>query len=329
MSKAKQDPGKPPRKTQYTTIGVERDGLPIFLHTHQTNDIVELLLKNNAVPGLKGAQIVKREVKVGRSRFDFLLQHQKKELYLEVKSCTLFGQKVAMFPDAVTDRGRRHLLELAEMAKEGIKTAVIFAIQSPRLKWFMPDFHTDLAFSKTLLEVQKHVKILPIAIPWTKDMTIELPAKKLTIPWKYLEKEVADTGSYLLLLELKRKRVIQIGNLGKLTFPKGYYIYVGSAMANLTARINRHKRKDGKKFHWHIDYLREKADDLLVLPIRSSQREECNISAALQKLYTQNHQGFGSSDCSCYSHLFFSNNQPLDQRKFHDLLEHFRMREPK
>ena len=325
---AEQEPGKPPRKTAFTTIAVERDGLPIFLHTHETNDIVQLLLKKQAIPALKGARIIKREVKVGRSRFDFLLKHKKKDLYLEVKSCTLFGQQVAMFPDAITERGRRHLLELAEMSKEGINTAVIFAIQSPRLKWFMPDFHTDLAFSKTLLEVRNHVTILPIAIPWTEEMTIKIPVMELTIPWDYLETEVVDRGSYILLLELKRKKSVEVGSLGKLSFSKGHYLYVGSAMANLSARIARHKRKDGKKFHWHIDFLRQVADDCIALPIRSSRREECEVSAALQNLYPSNFAGFGSTDCTCQSHLFYSPELPLHQREFHDFLEHFRMKSP-
>ena len=55
-------------------MAVERDGYPIMLHTHLTNDVARYLLQNGKVPGLEGAQIVKSEVKAGRSRFDFLLR---------------------------------------------------------------------------------------------------------------------------------------------------------------------------------------------------------------------------------------------------------------
>ena len=192
----------------------------------------------------------------------------------------------------------------------------------------MPDYHTDLNFSQTLLAVRKQVKILPIAIPWTKKMTIKTPAKELTIPWDYLKKEVVDSGSYILLLELIKKKTCKVGSLGKVSFPKGHYLYVGSAMANLSARIARHKRKDGKKFHWHIDFLREIADDFVALPIRSSKREECTLSKAVGNCFSEYHFGFGSSDCHCPSHLYYSKNNPLHLRKFHDLLESFRMREP-
>jgi sugar fermentation stimulation protein A len=75
------------RKTHYTAVAVERDGHPIMLHTHLTNEVARFLLQNGKVPGLERAQIVKSEVKVGRSRFDFLLREGSQDILLEVKSC--------------------------------------------------------------------------------------------------------------------------------------------------------------------------------------------------------------------------------------------------
>ncbi|HOM48303.1 MAG TPA: DNA/RNA nuclease SfsA, partial [Candidatus Hydrogenedentes bacterium] len=100
----KKSPSQKERATDFTAIAVERDGVPVMLHTHLCNDMVEVLLKKQKVPGLEKASIVRREVKFGKSRFDFLLQDQAGEIYLEVKSCTLFGSGIAMFPDAVTER---------------------------------------------------------------------------------------------------------------------------------------------------------------------------------------------------------------------------------
>lgn len=113
------------RATRYTVLAVEREGRPVMLHTHWCNNMAESLLKHQAVPGLEDTCILRREVKVGRSRFDFLLEDGQGEIYLEIKSCTLFGNGVAMFPDAVTERGRRHLLELAELAEQGRRCRVL------------------------------------------------------------------------------------------------------------------------------------------------------------------------------------------------------------
>ncbi|MDY6953202.1 MAG: DNA/RNA nuclease SfsA [Thermodesulfobacteriota bacterium] len=316
-----------PRKTKYTALAVERDGCPVFLHTHATNRVAQYLIEEKLIPPLKKARIIQAEVPVGRSRFDFLLHEKGRDLYMEVKSCTLFGNKVAMFPDAVTERGKRHLLELAEMARKGIPTVVLFLVHSPRVKCFMPDYHTDFGFSTTMLKVREKVRIVPVAIGWKKDLTLQKGIKVLDVPWEYLKQEVKDRGSYLLLLRLEKKRTIMVGQLKKLQFSKGYYIYVGSAMGNLSARMARHRRKD-KSRHWHIDYLTEKAEGVTPIPVRSSQRLECDMAKALSAIMESGPAGFGSSDCKCPTHLFWSPENPLHTETFHRMLQSFRMREP-
>ena len=62
------------------------------------------------------------------------------------------------------------------------------------------------------------------------------------------------SGSYILLLDLDNNLEIPVGKLGNISFQKGHYVYVGSALNGLDARIKRHLRKH-KKIHWHIDYL--------------------------------------------------------------------------
>ncbi|HUT69940.1 MAG TPA: GIY-YIG nuclease family protein [Desulfatiglandales bacterium] len=136
-----------------------------------------------------------------------------------------------------------------------------------------------------------------------------------------------DRGSYLLVLGLDRDKLVQVGQLGTMLFQKGYYIYVGSAMTNLTARIERHRRTR-KKEHWHIDYLTHAADSILSLPIRSSRREECSIAESFSSILAHGPAGFGSSDCACETHLFWHKNNPLHVEAFHDVLQHFRMRHP-
>ena len=121
-----------------------------------------------------------------------------------------------------------------------------------------------------------------------------------------------DTGVYSLLIELKKNQKIRIGNLGKFKFPKGFYIYTGSAMNNLEKRIDRHLRKNKKKF-WHVDYLlsNKNAQVISILKIKTRQRIECKLNETILR----NLNGkilvkkFGSSDCNCKSHLIYLGNK--------------------
>ena len=313
------------RKTDFTIVAVEREGLPILLHTHLTNDAARFLLEQRAIAGLEKAEITRAEYTVGRSRFDFLMQEAGHNLLLEVKSCTLFGKRAALFPDAVTARGRRHLEELAALSDEGYKTAVLFMVHSPRPAFFAPDYHTDPEFAHTLLKVRNKVRVLAASIRWQKDLTLEAKARLLPIPWKAVERESQDRGSYLLLLRLKRRRRLKVGRLGDLDFPSGYYIYAGSAMANLTARLARHRRLR-KKHHWHIDYLREQSECVTALPIRSAERQECPLAEAVSRLGLNSIPGFGSSDCACPTHLFHFREDPQNLPEIQELLLDFRER---
>jgi sugar fermentation stimulation protein A len=140
----------------------------------------------------------------------------------------------------------------------------------------------------------------------------------------HIEKEAKDQGSYLLVLELKRNRNIDVGKLGKVSFRRGFYIYVGSAMAHLSKRMERHRHLR-KQHHWHIDELRAVADYHTALAIRSLTRLECEIAKALLEISEWVIPGFGCTDCSCDTHLFAFENNPLHLEKFHLLLQYFRM----
>ena len=321
-------PAGGPRRTRWTCVAVERDGETLFLHTHRTNNVARHLLESGRVPGLGGWRIAGAEVTAGRSRFDFVLEWGSRRLWLEVKSCTLFGNGGAMFPDAVTERGRRHLLELAAMPRRrGEKPAVMFVVHTPSARWFLPDYHTDLAFSRTFLEVRRQVRILPVAVGWNRDLTLREETRLLHIPWGHLRREAQDRGAYLLLLRLARRRRLRVGRLGEITFAAGWHVYVGSAMSGLTARLERHRRRR-KRFHWHVDYLRDAASEVVPLPVRSSRRLECELAAGVGALFPESAAGFGSSDCGCGSHLFAAGGDPRDRRDFHELLQRHRMSAP-
>lgn len=193
------------RKTAYTMVGVAGSRYPIFLHTHVNNDVARHLLEQGLVPGLESARILRAEVPLGHSRFDFLLEQGGAPLYLEVKSCTLFGNRVAMFPDAVTARGKRHLEELAALSRSGTRSAVLFIIHSVQIRWFMPDYHTDPAFSRTLLEVRNDVEIIPLAVSWRRNFQLGATVRRVPIPWEHVARELGDRGNFLLLCREKAR----------------------------------------------------------------------------------------------------------------------------
>jgi Uri superfamily endonuclease len=123
-----------------------------------------------------------------------------------------------------------------------------------------------------------------------------------------------------LLLKLDRQKRITIGKLGTFDFPAGYYLYVGSALGpgGLRARLARHRRGSqrssqpssrpaGKKLHWHIDYLLQRAQLIEVWSVASEERLECRWSEVARELSGAQVpvRGFGSSDCRCPAHLIY------------------------
>ena len=111
------------------------------------------------------------------------------------------------------------------------------------------------------------------------------------------------TGIYVILAELKETQEIQAGKKKRLSFNKGFYGYVGSALASLEKRVARHTNPQ-KKLHWHIDYLLQKARVRTVIYAETAEKKECVIARALNQRLPSI-KGFGCSDCNCHSHLFF------------------------
>jgi|YelNatPaOPRAMG01_1025707.scaffolds.fasta_scaffold10284_9 Uri superfamily endonuclease len=136
-----------------------------------------------------------------------------------------------------------------------------------------------------------------------------------------------DTGVYSLLIELKKNQKIRVGNLGKFEFPKGFYIYTGSAMNSLEKRIDRHLRKNKKKF-WHIDYLlsNKNAQIISILEIKTKKRIECELNKEIFKSLKGKIliKKFGSSDCNCKSHLIYLGNKiQQNQIIFDEIVKRF------
>lgn len=316
--------GKTERKTAYDVVGIERDGVPILLDTQYNNDIAAKLIQEHRIPGWEEWSLLRREVTVGDSRFDLLLHKGKELFYLEVKSCTLFGKSGAMFPDAVTERGRKHIAELAAMHDDGYHTGVLFLVHWDRARWFLPDYHTDTDFAATFMECAPKLDWKAFSLRWTAEFSQPEPVRLLSYPEEVLRRENHDCGDYMLVMHLPEGRDIEVGAKGEISFPQGYYVYVGSAKKNLASRLARHTRKR-KKMHWHIDYLRRYAGVTAVLPVRTADDLEHELAAAVGAISHWQIWDFGCTDCSCPSHLFGFHDNPIHRRDFMQLVEDFRM----
>ena len=120
-----------------------------------------------------------------------------------------------------------------------------------------------------------------------------------------------DKGCYQLLIRLDKTRRIRIGKLGLFSFPRGWYVYTGSAMNGLSARISRHLRKR-KKRHWHIDYFLDYARVVGIKTYPGDAPRECEINAhTFQRPDAEIIvKKFGSSDCRCRTHLAYFPSKP-------------------
>lgn len=124
----------PKRKLKYSWEVIEADGALVGINTAHPNKLVEEALAAGRIQGLAGFETLRREVKYGKnSRIDILLeQADGSKIYVEVKNVHLMREPgLAEFPDSVTARGAKHLVELGDMVAEGHRAAMVFLVQRP------------------------------------------------------------------------------------------------------------------------------------------------------------------------------------------------------
>ena len=129
-------------------------------------------------------------------------------------------------------------------------------------------------------------------------------------------------GTYVMLLYNDSHRDVQVGRWRRISLEHGYYLYVGSALGpgGIRARVGRHMRTS-KTTRWHIDYLRQAAEVVVVWVHFGKRRLEHDWARALHAASGFGPvRGFGCSDCSCDSHLFYASNKPED-KSMKELLE--------
>ncbi len=145
----------PNRKTKYDLIAVEkqRESAPpllINMDSQLPNAAAEEWLKKGKLFPKKSS--IRREVRYGNSRFDLYIEDGRKKAFMEVKGVTLEKDGVALFPDAPTERGIKHIRELIQCKKEGYDAYILFVVQMKEIVLFRPNDETHHAFGEALRE---------------------------------------------------------------------------------------------------------------------------------------------------------------------------------
>ena len=153
----------PKRKLKYTWELVNIDGTWVGINTARPNRIVEAAIEDGTITELNPFDHLKREVKYGtNSRIDILLTHNDVKTYVEVKNTTLAEDGLARFPDSVSERGTKHMRELAQVVKQGHRAAVVFLVHRDDCSAFAPADDIDPEYGKALRAAAKAgVMVLP------------------------------------------------------------------------------------------------------------------------------------------------------------------------
>jgi sugar fermentation stimulation protein A len=158
----------PERKLKFTWLAVERPSGWVGVETGMPNRVVAEAARRDVLPGLGGLHGVRTEVKYGaeNSRIDVLaLDGENRQVFIEVKNTTLKAGDWALFPDAVTERGTKHLRELQAMVRQGHRAAIAFFVHRTDVDRFDAAREIDSAYAAELdRAAETGVVILPLAV---------------------------------------------------------------------------------------------------------------------------------------------------------------------
>ena len=154
---------KKDRKLKFTLEIIKSNGASVGVNTHRANRIVEAALLSNKIKNIKKIIQIKREVRYGEnSRIDFLVNNKDEEIYIEVKNVTLSLKKgIAEFPDAITERGSKHLKELSKIKDKKTRAIMLYLIQRDDCKYFQIAKEIDEKYNSNLKKaIESGVEVL-------------------------------------------------------------------------------------------------------------------------------------------------------------------------
>lgn len=144
----------PTRKTKYSLISILHEGIWVNLDSQVNNAVVTHAFEQGKIQGWEQPDTIKREVKVEDSRLDLLIEQKREKLFVEVKGVNLVENGLALFPDAVTARGVKHLKRLMEIKKEGHHAMCIFLVGREDATSFFPHAERDPLYAQTFCEAK-------------------------------------------------------------------------------------------------------------------------------------------------------------------------------
>lgn len=145
----------PNRKTRYSLIALKANGEWVNIDSQAPNAVAFEALKAGKLRELGYPHLVKREVTYQDSRFDLYFEREEKKVFMEVKGVTLAKNGMAMFPDAPTTRGTKHLVELSKAVQDGYEGVILFVVQRSGCHGFSPNHEMDHEFATALLDASR------------------------------------------------------------------------------------------------------------------------------------------------------------------------------
>ncbi len=139
------------RRTGYDLVAVVHRGTRVCIDARLPGPLLAEAIGEGRLAAFRGCRVARREVPLGESRLDLVLvDPEGRAFYVETKSVTLVRGGTALFPDAPTPRGARHLLELARASAGGLRAAAVFVVQREDAGGWAPNEETDPRFAQAL-----------------------------------------------------------------------------------------------------------------------------------------------------------------------------------
>lgn len=155
----------PKRKTPFTWEMIWVNNNWVGINTNNANTIAFELVSNQLIPGLTNLSELKREVKYGDSRFDIFGKDGEQEVWMEVKNVSMREGNKALFPDAATTRGQKHLKTLMQLVEAGKRAAMIYLIQRSDVDSFRTAKKIDPEYDRLLKKAKaKGVEVYPVQV---------------------------------------------------------------------------------------------------------------------------------------------------------------------
>jgi sugar fermentation stimulation protein A len=153
----------PKRKTRYTWEMIKINEGWIGVNTGLPNVLAFEAVRDNELEKLSGYTMVKREVKFEDSRFDVYAENSREKCFIEVKNVTMKVGDGALFPDAVTTRGQKHLKTLMKVKQQGFRAVMLYVIQRSDVGFFGPAREIDPEYARLMQKAHgEGVEIIPI-----------------------------------------------------------------------------------------------------------------------------------------------------------------------